>query len=385
MTLHELIDNESERRKRFPVVCDRVYLAHAGVSPLPRAAVVAMQDFLASASADSQDNPHTEPLEREGREVGAALIGCDPDEVALLGPTTLGLNLVALGLPWQPGDEVVFYGDDYPANVYPWQGLADRGVTLRRLHPDLPGRITPELVQAALSERTRLVALASCHFLSGRRIDIDAIGAMLRERGVLFCVDGIQTVGAFPTSVANVDFLSADSHKWMLGPAGAGIFYVRRELHSVLRPALLGSWNVYSPQFIAQEQVAYYAGARRYECGMLNLPGIAGMIGAGRMLLALGIDAIADRIRELRALLVDLAVERGYELYGGPNDEPAAQSGIVTLRQPARDLSVVAKRLTDAGVAASLRHNRKGEPLLRFSPHFYNTFSEIEIAANLLG
>ena len=172
---------------------------------------------------------------------------------------------------------MICYADDYPANVYPWLELERRGVKCVQLRPDVPGEITPELVESALTERTRMVALASCHFLSGYRIDHNAIGAVLREMGIYFCLDAIQTVGAFPTLVEHVDFLSADSHKWMLGPMTAGIVYVREELHDFLRPPLLGAWNVKSPNFVPQPDIVFEAGARRYEPGVLNVAGILGM------------------------------------------------------------------------------------------------------------
>ena len=155
---------------------------------------------------------------------GAARAG-----IALLGPTSLGLSLVANGLDWEQGDEVICYLDDYPANVYPWTQLERFGVRPVFLKPGQPGRITPELVAGAMTNRTRLVALASCHFFSGYRIDVDAIGRVAHEGGALFCLDAIQSLGAFPVSVEQVDFLSADAHKWMLGPLTAGIFVVSRE------------------------------------------------------------------------------------------------------------------------------------------------------------
>src|SRR6202790_3746246 len=129
-----------------------------------------------------------------------------------------------------------FFLDDYPANVYPWLNLRSRNVTVRLLQPAETGELTPDLVEKALTAPTRLVALASANFVSGYRIDLHAIGKLLREKEILFSVDAIQTLGAFPTTVEYVDFLSADAHKWMLGPCGAGIFYVRREVQEKLNP-----------------------------------------------------------------------------------------------------------------------------------------------------
>ena len=184
---------------------------------------------------------------------------------------------------------MICYLDDYPANVYPWLNLRSRGVTVRLLHPAETGELTPELVAEALTPKTRLVALASCNFVSGYRIDLNAIGKLLREKEVLFSVDAIQTLGAFPTTVEYVDFLSADAHKWMLGPLAIGIVYVRKECFDLCRPTLLGSWNVKAPGFVAQEEIEFHPTAQRYEPGAMNVMGIFGMKAAIDLLLEIGI------------------------------------------------------------------------------------------------
>ncbi|HOE67768.1 MAG TPA: aminotransferase class V-fold PLP-dependent enzyme, partial [Candidatus Hydrogenedentes bacterium] len=262
------VHDEPERRRMFPVAAHHVFFAHAGVAPLPRVAEEALQDFARRGAEDGQESAWAWAKVREARQAAAALLGASEDEISLLGPTSLGLNLVALGLDWRPGDEVVYCREDYPANVYPWAALENLGVAPVPLHSPVLGAIAWEDVEAALTPRTRLVALASCHFLSGYRIDVDGIGRRLHDRGILFCLDAIQTLGAFPLSVEHVDFLSADSHKWLLGPCGAGIFYVKTACRERLRPALVGSWNVVSPQFVAQDAIQFETGGRRYEPGI---------------------------------------------------------------------------------------------------------------------
>ncbi|HOF42034.1 MAG TPA: aminotransferase class V-fold PLP-dependent enzyme [Candidatus Hydrogenedentes bacterium] len=299
------------------------------------------------------------------------------------------MNLVAAGLPWRPGDEVVYYPDDYPANVYPWAALSARGVKPVALRPDVPGVITWDLIASALTERTRLVSLATAHFLTGFRIDIDTIGRNLHQRGILFCLDAIQTLGAFPLNVEHVDFLCADSHKWLLGPAGAGILYVSRDRFDTLQPALLGSWNVVSPNFIAQDSIAFYGGARRYEPGILNLPGIVGMAASLELLLSVGVDAIAERILHLRRGLLERLRALGYRHCLDMNSWPAETaeadlSGIITVTHPEKDMAEVAHRLQTADIVVSLRYNRAGDAFLRFSPHFYNTEAELEHVAGVL-
>ena len=378
--------DEAFRRDQFPTAAERIYMAHAGVSPLPRVAADAMRAFLARAEVDNPESEWAMDIVEQAREDAALLIGAHADEIALLGPTSVGLSLVANGLDWQPGDEVVSYFDDYPANVYPWTRLGSKGVDYVSVQPEFPGVITWDDVARTLTERTKLVALASCHFLSGHRIDIDAIGRKLGERGVLFCVDAIQTVGAFPTPVEHVDFLSADSHKWMLGPPTAGIFYVKKSRQDLLRPTLVGAMNLEAPDFITQENAALVEGARRYESGIQNLANIVGMQASMQMILDIGVDGIAARLHELKSALVEGLRSLGYTIYpdeaagGGPN----AESSITTVAHPDKESLAVYEHLRANNVVTSHRRTRAGSDFVRISPHFYNTLAEIDRVVELM-
>jgi len=283
--------DEAQRRALFPVCRDKIFLAHAGVTPLPAPVADAVCAYTRMSAENPQEFGAVLRHVKETRRVCADFIGAGADEIALLGPTSLGLSLFANGMPWREGDEVICYHGDYPANVYPWLELRRRGVVVRHLEPAQPGEITPELVAAALTPRTRLVALASAHFITGYRIDVDAIGALLHERGVLFSLDAIQTLGAFPTRVTRVDFLSADAHKWLLGPLAIGIVFVKKEHFELLRPTLLGAWNIVSPNFQAQDEIQFVPTAQRYEPGVLNIGGIYGMRAAIELISGRGIDA----------------------------------------------------------------------------------------------
>lgn len=386
--LEEIVHNEAARREAFPIAGYQAFFAHAGVSPLPRVAGEALSRYAHEAYRAQQENGWVMEETKRARQLGARLIGASEHDIALLGPTSLGLSLVAGGLDWRGGDEVIYYADDYPANVYAWMDLARRGVKPVAIGTDehLGGRlgaISVEVIESLLTERTRLVSLASCHFISGYRIDYAAIGRMLRKRGVLFCLDAIQTLGAFAMDVEHVDFLAADSHKWMLGPNGAGIFYFKREHEARVRPVLLGSWNVVSPKFIAQGSIAFERGGRRFEPGMLNHPGIVGMAGSMQMLLDVGIDAISQRLMELHEWIVRRARELGFERYLAELPDEA-RSGIVTLRHRSAEMKRLYEVLAASGVAVSYRHDRAGEALLRFSPHFYNTEEEVDRAFSVI-
>ena len=382
MNLGEIIGNEEKRLARFPIAREKIFLSHAAVTALPHCAAQAMADYAYSSCKDHQEFPEFMKTMAETRQLSANLIGAEASEVALLGPTSLGLSLFAKGISWEPEDEVICYMDDYPANVYPWMELERIGVTVKYLKPEALGVITPELIESNLSGKTRLVALASCNYLSGYRIDIDSIGKMLGHKNILFALDGIQTCGAFPTSVEHVDFMSADAHKWLLGPMAMGIVYVKQKNFDLLRPALLGAWNVRSPDYITQEEISFHNSARRYEPGVLNASGIVGLKAVLEMIQKIGIDSISERLLEIKSILVKGLESLGYKIHGPKNGKNA--SSITTFSHQSEKSSQIFENLNNAGIIASCRKNRQGEELLRFSPHFYNTEREINQSLDIL-
>ena len=158
-------------------------------------------------------------------------------------------------------------------------------------------------MERALTDRTKLVSLSSANYCSGYRIDLEAIGALCAERGVLFSVDAIQTLGVFPVALERIDFLSAGAQKWMLGPSGAGILFVKESRHDLLRPATIGGWNVESPNFIAQREIKYAAGGQKFEPGAYTHNAIAGLRAAVELLLEAGLAEVEKQIRALTQLL----------------------------------------------------------------------------------
>lgn len=374
--------DESRRVHEFPVSRNKIFLGHAGVTALPRRVAEAMREYVTACEEDAQEFGGVLEVVDATREEAAELIHARAEEIALLGPTSLGLSLFAGGIDWQPGYEVICYQDDYPANVYPWMDLRRKGVTVTFLEPDHLGELTPELVERALTEKTRLVALASCNFLGGYRIDIDAIGKLLHDRGILFSLDAIQTLGAFPTTVEHVDFLSADAHKWMLGPMAIGIVYVAREHFEKLHPVLLGAWNAYSPDFITQDQVELPGTGRRYEPGVLNTPGIYGMRESIKLLREAGIDAIAGRLLDLKKHLVLGLKDLGFQIVAP--EQGAHATGITTAGHPSAEIGKLFEELQRQGIVASHRFDRQKRGYLRFSPHFYNTHAELDRVLEVL-
>jgi cysteine desulfurase/selenocysteine lyase len=383
MTLTALLADEELRQREFPVARDKIFLAHAGVCPLPRRVAQAIADCAQCGTTDDQEKLVFPKRLNDGRKLAAQLLDCRPEEIAFVGPTSLALSFVAAGLSFRKGDNILIYQDDYPSNVYPWMALAEHGVEVRLLNTRGLGVIRPLDAMGQLDENTRLVALASCHFISGFRMEIDAIGKYLRERGILFCLDAIQTLGAFRTAAQHVDFLAADAHKWLLGPCGAGVLYVRREVQARLTPPVYGWHNVHNPNFVAQEKIVFRSGATKYEAGTHNLIGLAGLMAAMELAVEIGVENIASELLRKRARLVPALQSKGFTILNA-DAKPENASGIISFHQPGKDLTALHKKLADAGVVTSLRMDRAGKNYIRLSPHYYNTDVELERMLELL-
>ena len=383
MTLSEILSNEDLRQHEFPVARDSIFLAHAGVCPLPRRVAEAVRSYASQCTQGDQEALLPAHQLQKARELAARLLGASRDEIAFVGPTSLALSFVASGLRFKKHENILVYLEDYPSNVYPWLALAERRVEVRFLNIRELGRIRPVDVIGQVDEQTRLVALASCHFVAGYRIDLRAIGNLLRERNILFCVDGIQTLGAFPTPAQHIDFLAADAHKWMLGPCAAGILYVRKSLQERLQPTVYGWNNVRCPNYVAQEEIAFRPDAQRYEAGSYNLLGLAGLNAALELLLEIGVDNIAAELLRKRAWLIPALQAKGYTVLHA-DAPPENAGGIVTFYSPDTDLPALHQRLEAKRIVTSLRTDRSGQRYIRLSPHFYNTDAELHRVLDLL-
>jgi cysteine desulfurase / selenocysteine lyase len=383
MNLAEVLGNEELRLREFPVCRDKIFLAHAGDAPLPQRVADAVSRYVLQATTGDQERFVYPEILEKGRAVSARLLGCQPDEVAFVGPTSLALSFFASGLKFRRNDNILIYFDDYPSNVYPWMALAEQGVEVRLMNTRGLGLIRPRDVMGQVDENTRLVALASCHFISGYRIDIDAIGAYLRARKILFCLDAIQTVGAFPTPLTHVDMAAADAHKWLLGPCGAGIMYVRKDLQDKLNPPIYGWNNVRCPNFVAQEQIDLRTGAHKYEAGTYNLLGLVGLIAGMELILEIGVENISHELLRKRALLVAALQEKGYTVLQAA-DGPESASGIVSFFKVGTDMAPLHQRLHAERIITSLRNDRAGNGYIRLSPHFYISDAELQRVLSLL-
>jgi selenocysteine lyase/cysteine desulfurase len=366
--------SSAERGRLFPASREGIFLAHAAVAPISGPAREAMDAWSAEAASGRQEGDAVWKRVARTRAVVARFLGCEAEEVSLLGPTALGLGLVALGLDWKPGDEVIFDPLDYPANVYPWKELERKGVRALPIQRKPGDPIRWETLRPLVSGKTRLVSLATAHYLSGHLPELSVIGPELKKRNVLLNLDAIQTLGVLPTAWAEADFLAADAHKWMLGPVGAGVLMVRKRVWDRLRPPLLGSWNVVSPEFLAQPEIRFESGGRRYEPGSLNLPGIEGMRASLELLDSIGLGEVSAHALQLAVQVRAGARGAGFSVYGGQGEDRV----ITSLVEPAGGWEKIKARMEAARIRVSWRQEHGGKTLLRVAPHVGNTTAEIE-------
>jgi len=306
------------------------------------------------------------------RTLAADLIGAVPEEIALINNTSAGINLVAEGFPWKPGDNVVTRADEFPSNQYPWLNLADRGVETRRLPTD-NGKLDLDQLAAACDAHTRIVTVSWVAFASGWRHDLDRLAELVHRRGALLFVDAIQGLGAFPLDVraTPVDFLAADGHKWMLGPEGAGVFFTRREHLDLLRPVGVGWNSVKNELDFSHIELVFKDTAARYEGGSQNVAGLVALGASLELLQQFGAQAISRRVLELTDLAWQRLEEIGAVILSDPR--PEHRSGIVSFEMPGRDPRVLQQQCIDRNVLLSCRAGR-----LRISPHAYNNASDID-------
>lgn len=375
MTIADLHKNDRLRESEFPCCNNQTFLAHAAVCPIPRKASEAIASYGQSCTRGDQENVFPQGKVSETRLYASQLLGCAPEEIALVGPTSIGLSLVANGLDWKAGDNVVFYPDDYPSNVVPWMALKDRGVDAREIKPAMIGQITVQDLEPLVDKRTKLVALASAHFLSGYRLDLDRIGKWVHDKGAYFCVDGIQTVGALETPVAHVDFLAADAHKWLLGPCAAGILYVSKRAQEILRPTLIGWNNISCPGYVTPSKLEWMPNARKFEAGSHNLFGVIGMNASISIILEYGLKEVENAILEHTRYLRGEITKKGYQLAA---EDSERISGITSFTHSGKNLVELHAGLEKKSILTSLRQTRDGRKWIRISPHFYNTSEELE-------
>ncbi len=361
-------------RDEMPVTRTWAYLNHAGIGPLPRrAAERAAAVVLGAAEGGDRLWPERNDGCERTREAAAFLLGARrAAEVAFVENTSAGLSLVAQGIDWRPGDNVVSAAGEFPSNVYPWMQLAGRGVELRQV-PERDGAIDLGKLAAAVDGRTRAVALSWVEYATGFRFDLAAVAEICRRYGALFVVDAIQGLGALDLDVERdgVDVCAAAGHKWLLGPEGTALLYVADRALPRIAPVRSGWRSMRHLYDWTRLEIDWNDGAKRFECGTLNALGIHALGASLELLLEVGVTRAEQHVLALAARAAEGLAGLGFEVVGSAAGPP--RSGIVAATHPGRRADDLVEALAARGIVAAARAGR-----LRVSPHIYNTEEEID-------
>ncbi len=363
-----------EARQLFPLANAYIHMNHAGVSPMSQQAGAAVERVVdASMNRPYRDHWAQDEADR-CRELVARLINAAADSIALTRSTAHGVSLLAQGLPWKAGDNVVSASGEYPANVYPWMALEPRGVQLRQVKT-VGGRVTADGVFSLVDAQTRVVALSHVEFWNGFRVDIETIGAECRRRGILFAVDVMQSAGALKVDVARmrIDFCAAGAGKWLMGPPGIGFCCFAPELLERVRPVIVGVGSVAGRDRYFDYDLTFAPSARRFEESVVSLLDTAAFGAALELLLEVGAEVIEARVLGLAARLAEGLARMECEIVEPWPRTMAESSGIVSFRKPGVSATAVLGDLSAARVIA-----RTHQDFVRLSPHFYNTDEEVD-------
>ncbi|CAG1022546.1 cysteine desulfurase / selenocysteine lyase [Patescibacteria group bacterium] len=365
----------------FPLDEQLIYLNHAAVAPWPkrtRDAVVAFAQQ--NARYGSYFYPDWLAKQQELREQLKTLLNAhSADDIALVKNTSEALSFVAYGLDWHKGDTIVSSNEEFPSNRLPWQSLENQGVQF--LEADLQHAEDPEQALFELvTERTRLITVSSVQFASGLRLDLKRIGQFCHERGILFCIDAIQSLGAvqFDVQDCHADFVMADGHKWLLAPEGLGVFYSSAAAREQLKLTQYGWHMMKDTHNYENKPWQVHPTARRFECGSPNMLGIHAFSASLSLLLEIGMTEV-ERLVLKNAQHVKNEVANNKKLVLLNSTTTKLHSGIVVFKHRNAASSVLYQRLQTNGVVCALRGGG-----IRFSAHFYNTEEEIAEAFDLI-
>ena len=364
-------------REQMPVAQNWSYFDHAAVAPIPKVAFEQINKWAIEAVEEGDAVwPSWNRLHENCRKSAANLINSEVSEIALVPNTTFGINLVADGLDWNEGDNVVLPENEFPSNLYPWMSLQARGVEVRQVPLD-GHKVCVNRLADAIDARTRVVSVSWVGYASGYRVDAKEVSEMVHEKGSLFFLDAIQGLGVFPLDVkdANIDFLAADGHKWLLGPEGAGIFYLKYEHLDRLRPMNIGWNSVAQGNDYTNVKLDVRKAASRYEGGTQNMAGFIGLGASLDLLQQFGLSptdtTLGRHVVEVTDRMVQALSDAGVIVHS--ERAPDISSGIVLFEVPGKEPAEIRKALLENKVITSCRGGH-----VRAAAHCYNNDSDID-------
>src|SRR5579885_543782 len=357
----------------------RIYLNNASTSRMPKSSIQAMTDFLIKYNELGPDSEESDNYVRERlgavRKGISKLIKCRPEEVVLTQSVTDGINFVASGLKLDPKSNIVIRGSshEHPANHFPWVRMGKR-FELRNLQINETGYFDMDSLENIIDKKTGLVALSHALFNTGAILPVEKIGTILEERGINYFVDAAETVGCISDVDVNkikCNFMSFNGSKWLCGPMGMGIFYCKKDSSELIEPLQVGGESA----ILHENNLVYKEMPARFQAGFRNWAGVAGLEASINYLLKIGMDKIRQQNIKLANLLRDELTKLGNVTLYGPDDQEKRTS-IVSFSIKDQDPKTLTAKLEKENIILAVREIFT-KKIVRASPHFYNSESEI--------
>jgi selenocysteine lyase/cysteine desulfurase len=362
-------------RALFPITERAIYLNHAAVSPPPLKTIEAIQSQLRDVSENGSVNfRRWITVKDRARQLLAEMLGASPEQVAFTRNTSDGLSTVANGLDWRPGDNLVTFRNEFPSNIYPWLRVRDAFGVEVRMCEERDGRIDLDELIGLIDSRTRIVAISQIQFASGFRADLERLGRAARAHDALLVVDVIQALGVVPIDVESdlIDVAAAACHKWLLTPEGIGLLYLSSRARERIQPTLVGWISVPNPEDYNNFEQGWNRGTLAWETGTGPASLFYGLQASLDLLNSTGIENIQSYLESLTDRLCEQLRNTSYQIVS--SRRPAEKSQIVCLRHTGALTSMdLYGHLKKRNIITAPRGDR-----LRISPHFYNTFEDID-------
>ena len=359
---------------------DKTYLNNASVSVMPKTSIEAMKQFLIDYSEMGPDSPESEifikGLWEKTRTSIAKVVKCNPDEIIITQSVTDGINIVANGMKFENDSNIIIRGGEHEhhANYFPWLKLQKK-IDVRSLPVDENGGFEYSDLKKVLDEKTKLVALSHGLYNSGLILPVKEIGNELQKENIPYFLDTAQTVGCigeFDFADTGCDFMSFNGSKWLCGPMGTGVFYCKRESSDLLEPSNIGGETAETNE---NGELTYKELPDRFQAGFRNYVGLAGMESSVTFLQNLGWNNIRNHIISLSNLFIDEIGKISESKVFCPEDE-SERTSIVSFEIAKQDPEKIVTELAQKGIIVAKREIYE-KPVLRISPHIYNTKDEI--------
>lgn len=371
--------NISESRNFFPYLkSGKIYMNHAAISPLSQPVVDALNSYIYQRSETEIENYFSfQKIVLDTKKKLADMINTEPERLAFVDNTSNGLNILAQGVSWEKGDRVILNDLEFPSNIYPFLNLRSQGVEIDIVKSH-GGRVTFEDIEKAITGKTRLVSISHVQFLTGYRADLEKIGELCRSRGIIFCVDSIQALGAIREDVKKmkIDFLASGTQKWLMSLQGLSFIYISEELQNSLSPKYVGWTSVKDAWNLLDYDLNLRDTAERFQNGTVSAIGIAALNATLNLMLRFGYNVIEETILDNTGYFNSKLQSIGITPFMLGAERPEL-SGIVSFRS--EKAAEIFESLKQRDIIAAVR-----EDVVRFSPHYYNTREEIDQVSEVL-